>query len=793
MRQNIYNLQKGFKTKITKNPTEISSAKEIYARFLMIFVPSFFIAACSTSEPPVEGQPDGQQRTPIELSVGIIGEGSAASTRTATRNVVTVDKPYNQYAKAFDAATSLYMVMKSDDGGSTPGASKYTSTIGTAQVPVPATEYANNVDFAGNTIRYWEDAHSRNSKLSIYSACVPGKQPSSPLSIGNAGFSTGWGTTAITTTITWPLNNSTSVTTQDAGFIDSQDLCFSNNVSNLSGNAPTDNRIGFGITEANKFDSKLMVFYHALTKITFKIEMGAGFNASTFTFTNGNTEDIVLKNFNTGGTFDIVNGEFTASTVTAMSPVNKLADTKDANADVAYAFVRSVLLVPGTDLNDDTDKDDINSVSFSIAGDTYHITKAQLAKALNGKTLSNNSTPALDDGKMRAGVHYIFTMTVGKKAIDKITAAVVPWEEVTAETEMPSNARITVSLLDRGTHKTGTADFYLYRSAKVYSPGTGEPAVNDDYASYDWTTGYTSTGNMARLVEKTANSGIYTAEDANVDAATHNTWAWPDNKTFYHFRAVSPTTATVDVDATNGDYITLSAAESYTDVCWGAPFKNITNTTDKLAYSLTDGFDNDKNNHQIYKGIGPTSNAINLTMFHMMSEVTIKLETVSGDAGVNLNGAKVSLSNVYPSAKVRMGDGLVTPTGDVTSLGGTVVVVNNEHKWTGGFVSQILSDVHTDGDTTPNDDVILTITLADGNQYIVNMKDMVTTKTDDRYSNIKNPYTVNAGGKYIIDRWYPCFKYTYTFNLTKSGVTGITATLLNWEDVKADEQGIQIK
>ena len=744
MRQNIYNLQKGFKTKITKNPTGISSAKEIYARFLMIFVPSFFIAACSTTEPPVEGQPDSQQRTPIELSVGIIGEGSAASTRTATRNVVTVDKPYNQYAKAFDAATSLYMVMKSEENvpSSPAKPAKYTSTVGTTGEEVTTgNSTANEVNFADNSIRYWEDAHSRNSRLSIYSACVPGK------SAALSNFSSSaWGTSDISTTIAWPLNG-TSVDTQDADFIDSQDLCFSNNVSNLSGNNPTDNRIGFGIS-TNKFDSKLMIFYHALTKITFKIERGAGFDASSFTFTNGNTEDIVLKGFNTGGTFDIVNGEFTASTVTAMSPVNKLADTRDATADDAYAFVRSALLVPGTNLNG-SDKDDINSVSFTIANNTYHITKAQLYTAVANETLSDHSTPSLDAGKMRPGVHYIFKLKLGKKEIDKITAAVVPWEEVEAEQMTPSNASVTVlPLYNNGDGQIGApAKFDLYRTS----------STAEDYNN--WTTGY-STDGKATL---TWNSSAYSTN-----------WYWPDNSTYYHFRAVSPTTKAVSTESSI-DYITLNAGESNYDVCWGAPFHQ---TSGKLTYSQTSGFDNaNGENHQIYKAIGPVTSTINLTMFHMMSEVTIQLKTEEGSTGeVDLGNATVQLSGVYPTATVRMSDGLVTPTGTAgNSTTGTVDYTN--HKWTGGFIPQDLTNVK------------LTITAA-GNQYIVDMKDILATVSEDYIANL---YTVNAGGKYIIDRWYPCFKYTYTFNLTKSGVTGITATLLNWEDVKADEQGIQIK
>ena len=53
--------------------------------------------------------------------------------------------------------------------------------------------------------------------------------------------------------------------------------------------------------------------------------------------------------------------------------------------------------------------------------------------ALKDKFLADGTTPALDEGKTRAGVHYIFDMTVGKKKMDSFTASVMPWESVTAD------------------------------------------------------------------------------------------------------------------------------------------------------------------------------------------------------------------------------------------------------------------------------------------------------------------------------------------------------------------------
>ena len=140
------------------------------------------LSACSSDAPLADNSTDSEQqqgKTPIELTVGILGENPSASvSRGVTRTVVTTDNPYGHPAEPFAKGTSLYMVMKSESSA-TGGGTKYTRTIGYAQTPVPAmapaTEStATEVGFANNYIRYWEDAHSRESQLSIYSVCVPG-------------------------------------------------------------------------------------------------------------------------------------------------------------------------------------------------------------------------------------------------------------------------------------------------------------------------------------------------------------------------------------------------------------------------------------------------------------------------------------------------------------------------------------------------------------------------------------------------------------------------------------------
>ena len=143
--------------------------------------------------------------------------------------------------------------------------------------------------------RYWEDSYSRDSKVSVYSACVPGLNTA--LTIGGSNTynqnNYTWSTTAIIILLLhWPLTGVTGTfASQDATFLTNQDLCFSNNVSNIS----SDNRMAFN-TSTKKFEARQMIFHHALTKVTFKIKKGDGFGtgAGVFNFTNA-SENIVLK------------------------------------------------------------------------------------------------------------------------------------------------------------------------------------------------------------------------------------------------------------------------------------------------------------------------------------------------------------------------------------------------------------------------------------------------------------------------------------------------------------------
>ena len=726
------------------------------------------LSACSTDEGLSTSE--DQDKTPIELSAGVVGE-SPATQRAATRATVTTNATK---AQPFGAGTSVYMVLKSEKANA---GAVYTRTIGYLQGSDTGT--SNDIHFASVYGRFWEDSYSRNSQLSAYAACVPGyylecsvyeipkitpngKLDATTWTIAASDkYDNVWNASNDGTTLAWPLRGASATNQNINDFANSQDLCFSNNVANF---ASGDNRVIFS-SEHKKFGVGNLVFYHAMTRITFKIKKGDGFtDNNAFAFTNEN-ENIVIKNVYTKGTFDIKEGEFQSSSIET-GDINALAVTEDnRSTNGGFAYVLDGLMVPGSDLS----STDTGLVYFTIDNNLYHMSKSMLMDALKDQKLSDGQTPALDEGKMRPGVHYVFTMKVGKKKMDSFTASVVEWEEVNAEETTPTNARITMTLKKDGTQQTGTAEFDLYRSSNV------SETINDKYESYAWETGYAPTDNKAQLKENVTNSGIYTAEEAQ---DPHTAWYWPDNKTFYHFRTVMPKTDDtwkVTEDKEGGDYITLAAGESYREVCWGAPFAS---TKDKLTYDYkSKGFDGTGDGHQLFMAIGPTTSTVNMIMFRMVSDVTINLTTTDGDDHVDLTNVKIELSNVYSTGKVLMGNGLVLPTGTAGSINNEVTGTTNKITWHYGFIPQSLEKVE------------LIITTADNNQYIVSMKEVQTTTVGDKI--IANPYT-KSGDKYIIDRWLPNYMYTYNFKLTKAGITKISASLADWQNVVADET-VQIK
>lgn len=720
--------------------------------------------ACSDEEHEIIPDIPTEEKTPIELSVGSMGAESAT-------RAITVAPDDNSKLGTLPEGTALFMVMKSEKNGSSSN-TKYAVTKGVTEAANESTK-ESPIDFseAGCT-RYWDDCYARDAQLSVYAACCPGSTKT--ITIGgksdyphNSMPTTGaWSETSIGLTIAnWKVSPNQTATT-----IKNEDLCYSNNIADNSSTSPyTDGRLKFtpsGTGTSGTFAKGNLCFYHALSWITFEIEMGDGFTTNEFQFPEG--QNIKLTNFYTSNTeFDIATGEFTGTY--SSSVISSISQRVAATYNSMFTLDARVL--PTTDMSTDTKGD----IDLTIAGNNYKLSKKDLYDKIPSEKKTSDYFLGENKNQLKPGIHYIFTLKISKTKVN-ISAKIVNWETVTAEELIPSNARIQLQLEDRGTAVT--------QALAIYRAEDNPSTIKDDYEGYNWSTGYVG------------NSNTFT-NNGGAKWGLSGTWYWPNNMTYYHFRGVSPEGTTVSTEASTSttpayDYFLISSGVTYTDALWGAPMrkKDAEGTSYKFNYDKDNGFGvniDGTDKTQIYQAIGPTEETVKLTLFHMMSEVTFVLTTEeSADNKVDLDTAEgatttLELKNFYKDGRVSIGTGLIQTTGSTSSETISSTLTSTSNKCTYGVVPQDLTDVQ------------VVITTADKNNYIVNMKDVRATAVSE--NNIKNPYTaVTDGGttKYNIDRWYPSFKYTYTFKLTKKGIE-ISATVVDWETVEASDDEVQIQ
>ena len=716
--------------------------------FLIIMALSLQAPVACSDDAVVSGGYD-EGKTSIELSVGGVGEVNASRARAITKDP-------NEVAKRgiIPAGTALYMVMESQDAGANKLYSVTKGVTGTADA-----EKFSPISFSEEgCTRYWDDCFARNAHLTIYAACSPGS--SKVIEIGGKSVypwtsmptTEAWSNIAISPTIVdWTVSdNQTTATLRD------EDLCYSNNISKYMEGTEQDKRLKFN-SSTRKFDHGNLCFYHALSWITFEIIRDTeSFTAQEFQFATGT--NIKLTNFFTKNTeFDIPTGEFTG----AYSSQTIRTMAQRATATTGSAFTLDALVMPTTDMSSTT-KGDIHLI---IANNEYNLSKKELLDKIQESDKTNH---LIGGTQLKPGVHYVFKLRISKTKIKEITATILDWETVTATEHTPSNAKVTLNLEDR----TGTKEnAYIYRAAETTANITGD--ILSEGKGYVWATGYEG-------------PNAYTASGNTLNS----TWYWPDNKTFYHFRAIVPQSAPALTTVDGNDCVALASGDTYTDVCWGAPFPemepgNPSSNTTKFVYSLTNGFAG-TDGHQIHYAIGATESPLKLLLFHMMSDVTINIRSVTGDAQVDLGDGtstttQIELKNIYTEGRVQLGNGLVLGTGTQTGThtfplqGGTTL------KWSNyGAIPQSLAGV------------VLEITTPDNNHYLIDLASVKASASNISSKNVQNPYAI-VDGKCIINRWYPDYKYTYSFTLSKKGVTGITCTILEWEEVTADDEVIQIQ
>ena len=747
----------------------------------------------------------------------------------------------------FSADTKVYMRIKAtEDGGS---GVRYADAEATAGPEVTANHDTNHSplnmphsDLTYNTgwERYWDDAFGRKSKLTVWAFAIPDKTDAplptwdkSDWTVVDATTNKNWYTdTEANVTVTWSVS-----TVQTATTMGNEDLTFSNNISSVgtggrythtynSGTStwslnntmgdgemvwvPKDNTTG---QTTGKFDQGHLIFNHALAKVEINLKEGSGFdNAATtdFKWTNPTTQSISLKNLNTSGTFNVSDGKWSSQTSSAITTLVENAETTIGTGQTTRHL--TAYIVPGNDLYNGVQATQ-NVIEFEIDNAQYYVSGKQIADAIRSYYTTNsglaNATTYQSFTTTTRGHHYIINLTVGKKAIERITAAILPWETINSDEIDARNTypRFTFEDNSRGTRlqeDAGGYQFNIYRAAQTAS----DYITGLEQKNFNWKSGY---GNTPASKSWDSSQNDWNATD----------WYWPDNKTYYHFRAAGIAGHTggvpsITVNTAENDNFAIThgaiSESSYKDYIWGAPF-NVIGSGNKFTYNPTvDGFDNhtgtdDNAGHQISQAIGSTEDNIHMLLFHMTSQVFVNVTTTktadkvilrTNEGTAESDKTKVEILNFLPNGTVLMGNGLVTATdgartetqqisyGEYTAEGENAAKVNG-FSW--GVVPQALS---VGGQT-----VGLRVTTPDGNRYLIRDISALTatvTTTGSGTANIANPYSESStSGHYIINRWYPNFKYTYNITITKKGIERITAAVVDWETVTGDNINIDLE
>lgn len=734
---------------------------------------------CSDDKESVEL--DNSMKTPIQFSM--TDEGGSAITKA---------DPMTR--AGFKNTTAIVMKMRSvhNDNGSDV---KYTVTNAVAGEEDTSKKYSA-VTFTNSTSvinqRYWDDAHGRNSQLSIFAVAVPNQPTASPQLKLEGGATTPWFTEPDENLkIAWKVTN--TGTTADK--INEEDLVYSNNIQTGSeekgvvkwdfdnsrypnytgddfstldvGTMQFRLKPGAGADGPGKFDTGHLNFKHALSRVTLNIKADEGFVPDDYA--EGKVTGVHLNSVPYKGAFNVQKGTWTVTDADKAN-VDLVKETLEAGS--AYQLKYTGQIVPEYVIQ--KGNENVNMLQFTINNNVYYVTDAMVHKALDVTENASllDKEPTSDNIVMKPGKNYVLNITVNKTKIEKITATLADWLPVTGS-HTQNNAYLKFESFVANGDPCDKFDLYRIED-KSSTPST----TQGEYKSYNWYTGYAA-GAKADLTQDLTDPKKWATK-----------WFFESNTHFYHFRTVNQGTVIKAGSETPKpkDYFEIETGKDYH---WGAPM--IQKDGKDPKYDLNKGYED-----FIHYAIGATESTIKLQEFHMMSKVDIVLTTTSGPDKVLLydetatpnKGTTVKITKIFQKGKVEMGRGLVSKTGDRSDYDvidapettsedtyyqtkpaeGTPAVSKTYSSY---VIPQSLVETGT-----PDVYVGLEIQTPDKNMYYVVQKlseiKATTTGSDAGYNHTNDEK---------ITRWYPGHHYTYTLTLKKTGIDKITCSLADWKEI----------
>ena len=687
--------------------------------YRIIAVTMALFSACSSEDDIKPIYTVGEADNVITLRVGVSTGESAVQTRaTETDSDHTNHLELTQGTKAALRIDGTWTGHRPDENVS----QLTTATIGSF-------DNKHNSVFMSPEI-YWDDygtadpanmgeGKGRSKGLTIYGVAVDG--------VTTAPSVSSW------TALSWTLPEDQK---QDWA---NYDLLTSNNIKD-------DGTLKFDEVK-NGNASDLLVFTHAMSKITVNLKAGEGFADNAFV----NSPTVTVLGTYLSGE---VNVEEATTSVSETGSKSTITLKKEESPSSGNTATYTGLMMPGNKYGDSE-----NILKINADGNIYYVT----AKEINAVNTANENV-------FERGKNYILKVTLNKTSI-KVTATITDWVDVESENVEPV---INVNA-DWGAAGNGSSDnfdsFSFYRSTSKL----------DDY-SKDYSgnkNSYFAPEGVAYKPNTPTDQWPFKSGDDIVKLY------WPNHNTHYHFRGVWPTTSTEISDTETSPHV---SKVSDADATQKIDIRSVPYTQNSFPSDLLIGMPEFNDNNKMCQnsdhnsvdqsecGICATEGKITLNFRYVMSQVEVILSTSAEESSdhVNINeNTKVEIVNVANEGYVRLGDREVVPSSTkVTYTLNAVTGSGNELKRHSAIVPQDLSFT-TPGAST-NTRFKITVTNGDGT-------------TDVYYADI-NPIKKADGTGLVAPKgkWESGVHYKYNLKLTKSEIK-VSATITDWKTVNAAE------
>lgn len=685
----------------------------------------------------------GDEDNEIVLMAGVRDGGTSVTTRAAD--------PGHSNHTPFKSVTKMALRIDGTWLGNDPESIiKFTSaTITTNKVK---DDKHNEVKFEGTEKCYWDDygtadpanmslknasdeeqhvGNGRDKGLTIYAACVEGESTAPTIS--------SW------TSQPWSVGTPTSGVINQTGGWANVDLLTSNNITaSADGTYKFDDWMN-DLKNSSSTASNLLIFTHAMTKITVELTAGLGFVDSKFV---GNPT-VKLLGFYYTGNVNVVN-KSSSPTSTANIDMHR-SDGGAGNTTATY----DALVFPGNTFDNGTD-----ILTLTADGNTYFVTAAKLNAAIQ-KAIDETSSPGYPTGKGTAllqGWNYKLKITVNQSDI-VVTATILNWKEVEADTEAPK-IRVTAS--------------YGYEASVTPTEPQAFKEPFDFFRSTSKTSSYSK--------------DAYVSWDATNGYVMHDQLYWPNHQTHYFFRGVYPRVGT----AVNGTTLLANpeavTTENDNNVIAIANATYTANTyPSDLAIAIPRGTTEGSYDetckvagHSSTPGICATEGVINMNFEYAMSKVEVRLKSSATDAShiaLTKDNTKVEIIGAYSKARIKLSDGLHDTYAD--SDKGTYALSNLETPATDFLVTTLDAIVPQE----IGDDVIFRITVTTNDKGTADTSDDETDVYECKVNliNVKNSSPATP-----VTEWIHGKHYIYELDLNKTAIK-VTATLKDWVTVTASD------